>query len=245
MTGKLADTVMSVRNGEQIVRKYQPTVFNPSTQAQVAQRAKMKLMSQLSAVMASVIAIPREGSVSSRNLFTKGNFPLTTYQNDQAEIVLSDVQITKSTVGLGAITGSRTTNGIEASLVPVTARGDFNRVVYALFAKGVDGRLRYITSRTATEFGQGAPWSVTFPLISEDVVILAYGVRDNTNAARAAFGNMEAITAETIAKLVVTRNLTESDITLTETRGVEVSVSSQANHAIEDTGITRSNPKKK
>lgn len=221
MTGKLADTVMSVRNGEQIARKYQPVVYNPNTPAQIAQRAKLKLMSQLSAIMAPVIAMPRVGSVSSRNLFTKENIGLTSYSSDTASVTLTAIQLTKSTVGLEAVDASRTEKEISVGL----RRGqlvDVDRVVYAMFSKGANGKLRYVSSKVATEIGPDVNWGVTFPSNPEEVVILAYGVRDNTEAARASFGNLQSLSGETVANLIVTRQLLEKDVTLTETRGFQL-----------------------
>lgn len=222
MTGKLADTVMSVRNGEQIARKYQPIVLNPSTPAQVAQRAKLKLLSQLSAVMAPVIAIPRQGSVSSRNLFTKKNFGLTSYSENQASITLASVQLTKSVVALPAVGASRGEGAITAYLDQGanSAPIDVDRVVYCLFEKQTDDRLRFVDSKVATSAGSDGGWVVTdLPLVSNECVLLAYGVRDNTEAARVVFADMQAMTAETIAKVVATRTVTETDVTMTETRG--------------------------
>lgn len=221
MTGKLADTVMSVRNGEQIARKYQPVVYNPSTAAQVAVRARMKLMSQLSAVMAPVIAMPRVGSMSSRNRFTKENFRLTSYATDTASINLTSVQLTKSAVGFEAIGADRGTSGITAG-VEHGHLVDVDRVVYAMFAKSADEKLRFVATRVATEIGEGLDWRVTFPNTSEEVVILAYGIRDNNDVAKAAFGNIKTLTGENIASLIVTRQLLESDVTLTETRGYQL-----------------------
>lgn len=225
MTGKVADAVMVVRNGEQIVRKYQPVVSNPSTLGQVAARARLKLMSQLSAVCAPVIAIPRKGTVSSRNLFTKNNYALTQYNqvNSKASIALANIQLTESVVALPAVYASRGTGNISANLV-VPAGGsanlDVNRVVYCLFETLADEKLRYVTSKVVTEAGQGNAWAASFDgEFSNGAVILAYGVRDNTDAAHARFGNMNVPSASVLAELIVSRTLTETDITLTETRG--------------------------
>lgn len=220
MTGKLADTVMAVRNGEQLARKYQPVVYNPSTSAQVAQRAKMKLMSQLSAVMAPVIAIPKNGSVSSRNLFTKKNFRLATFSEDTASATLGGIQLTNSVVSFPSIFASRAAQSISVNLRITEAAGDivYDRVVYCMFAKQSDNSLRYIASRVVSDPGDNGVYSAELPLVSDEVIIYAYGVRDNTEAARTYFGNLETVTAETVAKLTVNRTLTETDITLTETR---------------------------
>lgn len=218
MTGKLADTVMAVRNGEQLARKYQPVVYNPSTEAQVAQRAKLKLLSQLSAVMGPFIAIPKQGSVSSRNLFTKKNFPLTTYSGNQADITLANVQLTSSVVAFPTLGGERSENSINVYIYGGSTIGtlDVDRVVYIAFVKQADNSLRFLGSSTVTESG-GGTWNASFPLVHEEVIVYAYGVRDNSEAARVAFGNLTAATAEAVAKLLVTRTLTESDVTITET----------------------------
>lgn len=221
MTGKLADTVMSVRNGEQIARKYQPMVFNPSTPSQVAQRAKLKLMSQLSAVLGPHIAIPRDGNVSGRNIFTKVNMPLVTYANNQADVTLTDVQITKSIVSLPAVAASRNQTNVYCGLADESA--DVNHVVYVILAKS-GNELRFAGSAIANSAtGGDSPWFAQINTHTlDEVVILAYGIRDNNENARTKYGDITAVTAETIAKLIVSRTLTESDITLTETRGQSI-----------------------
>ena len=222
MKGKVADVVMSVRNGEQIARRYQPVVYNPSTPAQVATRAKLKLLSQLSAVMAPVIAIPRVGTVSSRNMFTKENYPLSTFTTDQADITLANVQLTKSVVDLPNVTATRESSNLQVGLEAITAPVDVNRVVYSVFAKDANSKLRLIGSAVATTAGNNNTWTTTLPAVGAELVVYAYGIRDNTERARATFGNMETVTAETVAKLIVTRSLLESDVTATITRGIVV-----------------------
>ena len=54
--------------------------------------------------------------------------------------------------------------------------------------------------------------------------VLAYGMRDNTDAARATFGNLISPAAEDVAKIITSRVLLETDVTLTETKGVTVPV---------------------
>lgn len=221
MTGKLADTVMSVRNGEQIARKYQPIVYNPSTPAQVAQRAKLKLLSQLSAVLAPVIAMRRQGSVSSRNLFTKVNFPATTYADNTADINMTAIKLTKSAVGLPPITAVQ--DGFNVNAEMSLALTGVDRVVYVAVVRQADGSARVAASAVATTAGEGNGWPVVLTVgTTAPSVVYAYGVRDNTEAARVAFGNLN-VTAEEVAQVVTSRNLTETDITLTDTQAVETS----------------------
>lgn len=227
MTGKLADVVMSVRNGEQIARKYQPVVLNPNTPAQIATRAKLKALSQLSAVVAPVIAIPKRGPVSSRNLFTKKNYGVVSYATNTASIDLLSVQLTDSVVALPNIAATRTEVGISAYLTGVAGLGDvgLDRIVYAAFVRQADNSLRFAGSAIGTDSASG--FTGELPPISGPVVIYAYGVRDNTEAARVAFGNLEVTTATTVATLIVSRTLTESDVTLTETRALEVAAANR------------------
>lgn len=222
MTGKLADTVMSVRNGEQIARKYQPMVFNPSTQAQIAQRAKIKLLSQLGAVMGPYIAIRKQGAVSSRNLFTKKNFRLATFATDTASIAIDGIQLTDSVVGLPNVIGTRDAGNFHVALSPSEASVDVDRVVYVMFIKQANNTLRAAGSHVVSEPGDTHNFFTRFPLVPEEVVIYAYGIRDNSENARITFGNMQVVSAETVAKLLTTSALTETDITLTETKAVSI-----------------------
>lgn len=220
MQGKVADVVMAVRNGEQIVRKYQPIVSDPKSAAQVASRAKLKLLSQLSAVMAPVIAIPRQGTVSSRNLFTKTNYPLATYADNNADIAIAGVQLTKSVVGLPAISATREGSDIQVELF--RSDTDISRMVYTVFVKDNDNRLRLINSTIINAAGATNTYPATIGVqTSLPVIVLAYGVRDNTDAARDYFSDL-TVTAENVARVVTTRQLTETDVTLTETRGLMV-----------------------
>lgn len=215
---------MAVRNGEQIVRQYNPYVANPKSEGQVAARAKLKLISQLAAVMAPYIAIPKQGIVSARNRFVQKNYPLTSYVSNEATIELADVELTDSVLGFPGITASRAGGSVSVAVSTVTFYG-VNRVVYIAFSKQADGKLRYQSQAIATSRGDSNNWGATLYAPDDvELVIYGYAVRDNTDSARVYFGNMQAPTAETIAKVVVTKVLLESDITLTETRGVELTV---------------------
>ncbi len=222
MQGKVADVVMAVRNGEQIVRKYQPVVSNPKSAAQVQSRAKLKLMSQLSAVLAPYIAIRREGAISSRNMFVKNNYPFATFTNDKADISLVSVQLTKSVLGLPPVNATRT--GTELNLVLNQSAVGLDRVVYVAVFRQDDGSLRAAGSTVVTEPGTNSTFAGTINIRTQaplPIVVYAYGVRDNSEAARVIFANM-TVSAENVASVVTTRSLTEADISLTETNAVEV-----------------------
>lgn len=213
MTGKLADTVMVVRNGEQIARKYQPVVFNPSTPAQVQTRAKLKLTSQLGAVMSDIIAFRRLGVVSARNQFTKANFKNVEYSENTASFPMEKLDVTGGTLSCNSY-ATRSEGFINAD---VFIPSDVNRVVYAFFENGSDNELRLVKKGVVTNNG-GSQVVVSLENPGSDKhYLVAYGIRDNSEAARASFGNISVPTTNVNAVLSVVRNLTQSDITLTST----------------------------
>lgn len=212
MTGKLADVVMAVRNGEQLARKYQPVVFNPSTAAQVAQRAKLKLLSQLSASLADMIAFRREGSVSARNIFTKKNFAKAAYATNKATFPIDMVDLTGGVLEcVASITAGESALNAEV-FIPVNV----NRVVYAFYAVE-DQRLRLLSNGVETNSGD-ASVNITYEgLPSIPVFFVAYGIRENTDTAHARFANMEIENVTPSATLDVVRSLSVNDVTLTST----------------------------
>lgn len=230
MTGKVADVVMAVRNGEQIVRKYQPVVANPKSEAQTENRAKLKLISQLSAVMGPVIAIPHQGTVSSRNLFTKKNFRVLGFENGEATVNLSQVKLTSSVVSMPRITASRTAEAIEARIISAERPNiqQFNRVIYVGFTRANDGTLRLFDSVVVRAPGNNNEWRGSIALTDGEVYIYAYAVRDNTETARVIFSDMTITSATAVASLIVSRRLTETDVTLTESVYYYLAAASQS-----------------
>lgn len=219
-SGRVAGSVFAVRYGEVIERAYNPYVSNPKSEAQVEARAKLKLLSQLAAVVSPVLAMPREGSVTSRNKFVANNYELTSYNDLQADIEVTSIRLTASAIGIPSIVLTRSESDLTARLSGSAGVG-IDNMTYALLIKGGDGYLRYAGSRLVTTPGENSTFSTSFPMtdISDSFVVLAYGSRFNTDAARIKYGGMQTLTSETIAKLIVTRVLTETDITVTETRG--------------------------
>lgn len=231
--GKVGGEVYAVVKGEAIVREKPLVVSNPSTDAQVAVRAKLKLMSQLSAVLGPVIAIRREGIKSPRNLFVKQNYALSSYNNNVADVNLNRVQITKSAVGLVAFEADRSSGNKCHVALMENATGDYDRVVYVECAKLADGTLRLLDNKVVEVAGLDGKFGTDLEYTANAVVIYAYGMRDNSDASRATFGNLTAPSAEDVAKIIVSRSLTLQDVTLTETLGLSMQVG-------EDTGTSES-----
>lgn len=219
-SGKQGDVVLSRVGGQVITRQYNPNPANPSTPKQVAQRAKMKLITQLAASLAPAIAIRREGLKSARNLFVKENFGAMVYEDDHASIALGQVKITKSSLGFPDFTASRTgTTGINVQL-KTSAANSVNRVVYAAFLKANDGSLTAFDSIVVNEAGANGLFAGTLTYTSNSIVIYAYGVRDNSAGVSTIFGNLNAPSAEVVAQLLTNSSEVAGNTSVTITKGL-------------------------
>lgn len=229
ISGKLGAVVFSSSGGETISREYNPHVANPSTQAQVDQRARMKLMSQLSAALSPVLAITKDGLVSKRNKFTKINFPASYALNGVAQITYENVQITEGNTALPALDaeGSVTQSGMIIGVaISTNPSATIKRVVYCLFKKSNEGKLEYISSQIITqrlsEEGNFF-FNANFEhLPVAEYVIFAYGMSDTSERATASYGNLNVVSASDLARLVATRAISFSDYQFTQTRAVTI-----------------------
>lgn len=227
-SGKLGTSVFTTVKGTQIVRQYQPTVANPSTNLQVAQRSKFKLVSQLAATMADVIAMPRIGLSSSRNLFIKKNMTAVLGSVEGAQVSYENLQLTNGTTTLPAIAATRATGYLTLKLAS-KANTIVNRVIYCIFTKNTDGQLMLNTSYIVSEAGDEEKFDLKIEDIPGDLAIYAYGIKDNSAAASATFGNYKVTSASDIASLVSNRSISTKDFIFTKTNGTTLFRSSEGN----------------
>lgn len=219
ISGKIGSVVFSTSGGETISREYNPHVSNPSTMAQVNQRARMKLMSQISASLAPVIAIPKQGLVSSRNAFTKLNFGASMASNGTAQITYENVQLTNGSLALPTLEAVRAQgSGITINLAEDASKA-VNRVVYILYRKTSEQRLQFVSSVVAEGAGSDGTFRASLPYTEGDIVLFAYGMRDTSESATAKYGNMQVANAVDVARLTAFRNISTEDFQFTETRG--------------------------
>lgn len=227
-TGKLGSMVYSVRNGQQIVRQYNPIVANPSTAAQVEARSKMKLMSQLAAIVAPVIAINSEGLKSKRNLFISRNYPLAGYEDNAAQIDMAGVQLTKSNTAFPDFEVDRSGGASIAVHLSENAANLFDRVIYCAVISQSDGSLRLWDDVLVTEAGAGGLFPATLPYTPNAIAVYGYGIRANNDDAKAAYANLKSGDAGKLAEILTSRNATLAAITISETKGcvLEVGITS-------------------
>lgn len=223
-TGKLGSMVYSVRNGQQIVRQYNPIVANPSTAAQVEARSKMKLMSQLAAIVAPVIAINAVGLKSKRNLFISRNYPLASYEENTAQIDMAGVQLTKSNTAFPDFEVNRANGQSIAVHLSEDATNLFDRVIYCAVISQSDGSLRLWDDVLVTEAGTGGLFPAVLPYTPNAIAIYGYGIRANNDDAKAAYANLKSGDAGKLAEILTSRNATLAAITISETKGCVLEV---------------------
>lgn len=220
-TGKKGADVFSIRNGVQIVRQWNPEPYNPKTPAQVESRAKMKLLSQVGAAVKPIIAIQREGLKTPRNLFISKNYDIVSYANNEAQIALEDMQLTNSSIALPAFTAERSGETISVELAQ-DMRGSLDRVVYLILSCPSNQELIPQGSIVVNEAGADGLFAGSIADVEGDIVVYAYGIRDNNAASRVKFSDLGVDPGLTVAKIVASRTLSSTDFSLTETRGLQL-----------------------
>ena len=220
MTGKVGNIVLTSVGGEVVGREYNPNVANPNTSAQQNTRGKFKLASQLSATMAPVIAIKKEGNVSARNLFVKENFPAIRYSQGVADINLNVVQLTKSQRSFAGFNADRTNGSAIAVELNADSAAALSRVVYIAYKKAADGSLILFDSKVCNTAGAEGKFNDVLNYTADAVVLYAYGMKDLEAGISSKFGNMSAPSAEEVAQLLISNTENMASVQLTKTAGL-------------------------
>lgn len=225
-SGKSGSKVYYVNHGVQVERAYTSQVSNPQTEAQVAQRARFKLISQVSAAIEPVIVIPRKGIQSPRNLFVKKNMSYVYADGGSAQISYENLQITPGSNGLPSISLHRTElldNKLLSYMLDAPCGNEVTRVIFCFFVKGVENRLVYVRSEILETpnpmLGYGGTVDMDYFPSGADIVCLAYGMKDKNAAASTLYHNYNVQSGEDIAKLVANRRIDSSKFIFTQTRG--------------------------
>lgn len=226
--GKIGSIVFSTSGGQTIAREYNPHVANPNTIAQINQRARMKLMSQLSACLSTSIVMQKEGLVSRRNKFTKRNMPACYASNGTAQITYENVQLTEGSLGLPQIVADFAVDaetGTENLNIALASNAAINvaRVVYNIYQKTDEGKLQLLYSAISNSASSsGSTFAISTPATpfsNKELVIYAYGMVDTSERATANFGNLNVQNGSDLATLVASRTLSYEDYQFTQTRG--------------------------
>lgn len=221
-SGKLGGSVYVINHGVQIEREYNGSVSNPSTNAQVAQRSRFKLASQVSAALENVIVIPRKGIQSPRNRFVKRNMPFFYGGVDGAQVTYENLQLTLGSTGIPAISVSRDQNeNLNIHLVsPVIESVSY--VAYCVFRKTDEELLQLVASEIVEINGDNLDADVTIADPTGDLVVYAYGYRIKNAKAKAKYDNYKVASATDVATLIANRRIELSDVYFSGTRGTSL-----------------------
>lgn len=219
-SGRLGASVFTVRNGEQIVREYTDKVSNPNTRAQVVQRAKFKMLSQLAAAVGSagMYFSSAVGNVTRRNEFVRLNMPLVQVAEgeDVATINLSSVILTSGGFPFVAPTFNTATRTVTISLEGLT--GIAGAVVVYVgtpeAGKVVGNAVRIPAADGATSIETVLPQILDR---MEQTAVLVWLYRFADDAARARYQSAMQSASDSEVELTFSRMLTEGQIVVSLT----------------------------
>lgn len=220
---RIGNVVLASYAGETIARQYNPDVYNPNTEDQRSTRARFKLMSQLGAVFAPVLAIPKKGLVSARNRFTSINFPITSFSDGQAQISLPSVQISDSNKPFVGFNADRTGADLVLKL-DASGENLYDYVVYVAFTKNEYGDLIPYSDIVVNDPGEDFLFEGSMPKSSDTLIIYAYGLKAMSQRIKTKFYNMVTPDAGSIAKLIIASSENYNDSQITVTAGLTLEV---------------------
>lgn len=227
--GKLGSSVYLINHGVQVKREYTGSVSNPSTEAQVNQRTRFKLASQVSAVLEPVIVIPRQGIRSPRNLFVKRNMNYFYGSGQEATVTFENLQLTAGCVGLPGISVDRETPSTLSLGLRGLVQKVISHVVYAIYLKTDENLLQYMDSVVVPISEDNPTGFVEVDDIEGELIIYAYGFKGRNAKAIAKYNNYQIDTAMDVARLVANRTLEGKDYMFTATRGTSIADGASGN----------------
>lgn len=227
--GKKGDSVFVINHGVQIEREYNSKVSNPNTPAQVGQRARFKLASQVSAALENVIVIPRKGILSPRNRFVKRNMPFFYGGVEGAQVTYENLQLTLGNNGIPSIFVERNQSGELELKLKEPVQKAVSYVAYSIFRKTDEELLQLVASEIAKVDEDNVDAQVTISDPGGDLVIYAYGYRMKTAKAKAKYDNYRVSNATDMAKLIANRRIELSDVYFSATRGTSIAAEERDN----------------
>lgn len=226
-SGKLGGSVYVINHGVQIEREYNGSVSNPSTSAQVAQRSRFKLASQVSAALENVIVIPRKGIISPRNRFVKRNMPFFYGDVNGAQVTYENLQLTLGSNGIPSIYLQRIAGGQITLQLTDWVNDSCSHVAYCIFKKTDEELLQLVRSEVVEVNEDNYDASVTIGDPGGDLIVYAYGYRMKNAKAKAKYDNYQVSNALDMATLIANRRIELSDVYFTATRGTSIAAGDQ------------------
>lgn len=222
--------IVTYQVGETILaREYNPHPANPKTPKQVAQRAKIKFVSQLCAIFRFFLAIYTDYEHGVRAYFQKYLFSLIVDEEDDFYTRLRYIQLTNGIDVLGGMErgsiymfGKKYTYFAIISNPPET----ISRVLYFLFRRTDLGGLSFVNYHNADERGPIDNYFY-YRWITEDVqntfnggadtdyYCYAFGMKDLSSRATAIWNNLSKEQQMNITELIKKKTVNQSRYTFT------------------------------
>lgn len=221
-SGKLGASVWTVRKGVQVVREYTNKVSNPNTPAQVGQRAKFKVLTQLAAVVAGDGMFFRnlKAGESMRNAFVRANMGAVELAptGDVALLNVSEVVLTDGHTTAPSASFNRTTGTVSVDL-SASAMSDIMGIGYAVITLPEVGRVIGYSARAEKAEGETA---ITTTIVAPSALmnktnVLVWGYRFADETARAKYEDIAAAETVDVVALEFDRMLREGLIEPTQT----------------------------
>lgn len=223
VTYKVGDTLLA--------REYNPHPGNPRTEKQVAQRAKIKLLSQIAAVFRPIIAIFPSSGKSSRSIFARLNYPKITASGTTAEIDYTSVSLTDSNRPITQVAKDIAflPSGVRMLIgLPEEPTEDIKRVFYYLFGKQDNGKFVFLdyyfseirwSSRNPLFFcWANAPFEIDEQgRATRDYLIYAIGMGDYSQAATDYWNNLDVPNIGLLGQLIAEKLISSNDFYFTKT----------------------------
>lgn len=244
-TGKKGDNVFVVRNGCQIIRQYVPHIKDPKTPAQLAVRAKTKLMSQLSVVYAPIVAMKRKKMCSPRMRFIEKNYALCNYEEGKADVLIQYLQLTDGFRYVPHFSVNRASHEECLCQLESDARSFLSAVVYAMVAVDGENRIMIVDSTLVTDAGDDGLFQGSLAYDANAIAVYCYGLYDfDAPSDFVQYSNVAGNAAAAVADLVALRSPLMRNAYLSQTKGcfLEVGVEQQSSRELSGVLVTVTAP---
>lgn len=215
-TGKVGPLVLQVNGGVQIMKEKPAKVSNPNTDAQAEQRAKLKLMSQLAADLQQTIAFQKKGLVSARNQFISANIGKCSFNNAEAQVELTALDLT----GGSAYLPVPTATSAGAVALSAGAAASVNAVLYAAYKRDETQQLTLIAQEVISEAGENRTFPGSLGALGDTFVVFAYGIMNNGKAGVLSYDDYVASISSDKAHLGYVRSVVVKGGSLTQTSAI-------------------------
>lgn len=200
-TGKVGALVFQVNSGTQIMKEKPAKVSNPQTDAQVEQRAKFKLLSQLAVAFDGYWGFVKSGLVSARNKFISANINAVEFIDGKARVALEDITLTGSSEGFPSIAATAGQGNTINVALESAAASHVDAVRYVVIKSDELDKAVVVASKLTSTAGADRTFAAQFDNITGEVEIYAYGLKYANESTKTRFENYLIVWEQDSAQL--------------------------------------------